>query len=269
MNISELQNKKLSDLKETARKMGLTGWTALRKQDLIYLIIENLARTSTGAGNGVQTGVPKVDPSTFSTTPKQPSGSPSKSTSHARPPRKSKVAAKSRQELPRTQKLNPSEPASTIHPSPPREPSGRSPSGSDQHTNRRSSSYGRRPRRDRHARKDDRRRRGRESRQDFPPKQPDLRHIDVNTILPKTGLLDITNDGYGFLRSPEHSYMPGPNDVYMSQSQIKRFGLRPGDTIEGDARPPKESERYFALLHVKRINGQEPVPAMNEKSLST
>lgn len=72
------------------------------------------------------------------------------------------------------------------------------------------------------------------------------------------GTLQIMSDGFGFLRSPELSYLPGPDDIYVSPSQIRRFGLRRGMTVRGAIRPPKESERYFALLKVEKINGQEP-----------
>ncbi len=69
------------------------------------------------------------------------------------------------------------------------------------------------------------------------------------------GVLEILEDGFGFLRSPEYSYLPSSDDIYISPSQIKRFGLRTGDTITGIARPPKNSERYFALLKIETING--------------
>jgi transcription termination factor Rho len=72
------------------------------------------------------------------------------------------------------------------------------------------------------------------------------------------GVLEILQDGYGFLRSLDSSYLPGPDDIYVSPSQIRRFGLTKGDTIVGKIRPPKEGERYFALLKVDHINGEEP-----------
>ena len=75
------------------------------------------------------------------------------------------------------------------------------------------------------------------------------------------GVLEILPDGFGFLRSPMYSYMPGPDDIYVSPSQIRRFGLRTGDVISGQIRPPKEGERYFALLRVKEICFSEPEEA--------
>ncbi|MCB1673887.1 MAG: transcription termination factor Rho, partial [Pseudomonadales bacterium] len=78
------------------------------------------------------------------------------------------------------------------------------------------------------------------------------------------GVLEILSDGFGFLRSSEGSYLAGPDDIYVSPSQIRRFNLRTGDTIAGTIRPPKEGERYFALLKVNHINYDSPENARNK-----
>jgi transcription termination factor Rho len=72
------------------------------------------------------------------------------------------------------------------------------------------------------------------------------------------GVLEVLQDGFGFLRSPESNYLPGPDDIYVSPSQVKRFGLRTGDTVEGEIRAPKDGERYFAILKVGKVNFDEP-----------
>ncbi|CCO25405.1 transcription termination factor Rho [Maridesulfovibrio hydrothermalis] len=77
------------------------------------------------------------------------------------------------------------------------------------------------------------------------------------------GVLEVLPDGFGFLRSPTYSYMPGPDDIYVSPSQIRRFGLRKGDIISGQIRPPKEGERYFALLRVNEIGMEPPEHSRN------
>ncbi|MBT8763961.1 transcription termination factor Rho [Desulfohalobiaceae bacterium Ax17] len=77
------------------------------------------------------------------------------------------------------------------------------------------------------------------------------------------GVLEILPDGFGFLRSPMYSYMPGPDDIYVSPSQIRRFGLRTGDVVSGQIRPPKEGERYFALLRVNKIGYADPDESKN------
>ncbi len=79
--------------------------------------------------------------------------------------------------------------------------------------------------------------------------------LKANGMIYDEGVLEILPDGFGFLRSPDYSYLPGPDDIYMSPSQIKKFGLRRCDTVAGFVRPPKDGERFFALLQVKKING--------------
>jgi transcription termination factor Rho len=78
------------------------------------------------------------------------------------------------------------------------------------------------------------------------------------------GVLEILSDGFGFLRAPDYNYLPGADDIYVSPSQIRRFNLRTGDTVAGQVRPPKESERYFALLKVGSINGEPPDAQRNK-----
>ena len=78
------------------------------------------------------------------------------------------------------------------------------------------------------------------------------------------GVLDVLQDGFGFLRAIESNYLPGPDDIYVSPSQIRRFGLRTGDSVEGEIRAPKDSERYFALLKVEKINFDNPEKARNK-----
>jgi transcription termination factor Rho len=85
-------------------------------------------------------------------------------------------------------------------------------------------------------------------------KQLATRDIDITG----SGVVEVLQDGFGFLRSPDANYLPGPDDIYVSPSQIRRFGLRTGDTVEGQIRSPKDGERYFALLKVNKINFQEP-----------
>ena len=77
-------------------------------------------------------------------------------------------------------------------------------------------------------------------------------------LLFSKGVLEILPDGYGFLRSPNYNYLPGPDDIYISPSQIKRFNLRTGDTVTGQIRPPKDNERFFAPLRVEAVNMESP-----------
>src|SRR3712207_1836440 len=87
---------------------------------------------------------------------------------------------------------------------------------------------------------------------------------DEATAISGSGTPEALSDGFGFLRSPEANYHPGPDDIYVSPSQIRRFGLRTGDTIDGQIRSPKEGERYFALLKVNTINFEDPEKARHK-----
>ena len=88
--------------------------------------------------------------------------------------------------------------------------------------------------------------------------EPAEKPFEFEGIVSNTGVLEIMPDGYGFLRSADYNYLNSPDDIYVSQSQIKLFGLKTGDTVKGTIRPPKEGEKYFALLRVSKINGLDP-----------
>src|SRR6056300_892366 len=78
------------------------------------------------------------------------------------------------------------------------------------------------------------------------------------------GTLEVLPDGYGFLRAADYNYLPGPDDIYVSPSQIKRFSMRTGDVVSGQIRPPKENERFFALLKVEAVNFENPEEAKDK-----
>src|SRR4051812_29187600 len=79
-----------------------------------------------------------------------------------------------------------------------------------------------------------------------------------NVTIYGDGVLEVLSDGFGFLRSPEANYLPGPDDIYVSPTQVRRFGLRTGDTVDGEIRAPKDGERYFALTKVNQVNFDDP-----------
>ena len=92
----------------------------------------------------------------------------------------------------------------------------------------------------------------------YPPRRESVFNIEFDGIIVGEGVLEMMPDGYGFLRSSDYNYLSSPDDVYVSPSQIKLFGLKTGDTVHGAVRPPKEGEKYFALLKVETINGKSP-----------
>jgi transcription termination factor Rho len=87
---------------------------------------------------------------------------------------------------------------------------------------------------------------------------------EKNGLIFGEGVLEILPDGFGFLRSPDYNYLPGPDDIYISPSQIRRFNLRTGDTVSGQIRPPKDTERYFAMLKVEVVNFEDPEVARDK-----
>jgi transcription termination factor Rho len=92
----------------------------------------------------------------------------------------------------------------------------------------------------------------------FPPRREQTFNIEFDGIILAEGVLEMMPDGYGFLRSSDYNYLSSPDDIYVSPSQIKLFGLKTGDSVYGSVRPPKEGEKYFALLKVEHINGKSP-----------
>ncbi|MCK5197737.1 MAG: Rho termination factor N-terminal domain-containing protein, partial [Spirochaetales bacterium] len=94
-------------------------------------------------------------------------------------------------------------------------------------------------------------------------------HTQEGGIIYAYGSLEILPDGYGFLRSPQNSYLPGSDDIYMSPSQIRLFILRTGDTVYGQIRPPKEGERFFAMLRVEKVNDDDPLVAQSRVSFES
>ncbi|MDR3329499.1 MAG: transcription termination factor Rho [Prevotellaceae bacterium] len=90
-----------------------------------------------------------------------------------------------------------------------------------------------------------------------PPQQQEKKY-EFDALVPATGTLEVLADGYGFLRSADYNYLSSPDDIYVSQSQIKLFGLKTGDTVTGNIRPPKDNEKFFPLVKVSSINGRDP-----------
>ena len=261
MNLLELRTKKLSELKEIARQTGVKGWTALRKQDLIRFILEHHTAKPAFENGLFRKKKPEhieVDKTPISADSRKREDATGETQTRSVPSSSFHEKERPNRKITRTSSHvghHMNSKTSKLHisdSSPPRHaPNGR-PSRGGRPKQRHSP--GRRGRRDTRTSLNDRRRHRSEPQL---PHQLDLRKIDPDTVIEKTGVLEILPDGYGFLRSPEYNYLPGPEDIYVSPSQIKRFSLRIGDTVDGEIRPPKEGERYFALIQVKKINGHE------------
>ncbi|MEM1042997.1 MAG: transcription termination factor Rho [Bacteroidota bacterium] len=192
MTIASLQDKKLAELQRIARDLRVQEYSHLRREDLIYQILEAHARRHAERPEPRPSVTESVEPLVRKEAPARPA---------------------EREQRPR-----------------------------------------RTERRGRHAR----------PRQPLSDDYPDyMRSFDPSMtsligMIRKVGVLEILPDGYGFLRSAEFNYLPSADDIYVSPSQIKRFNLQKGDTVDGEIRPPKEGQRFFALIRVNSINGSTP-----------
>lgn len=214
--IDDLNVRLLSELKEIAEQMGVKNAKKLSKQDLVYKILDQQAIT--GEAPGSKKAAPPAE------------------ARNIRPRRRENVtpAPKAETEL-STDDLLSSINIDLDAPVPSfEEPQEQKPVVVEkQH-------HAPRPER----RDDDRNQ----------PNRPNIR--DFDGVIANEGVLEIMQDGYGFLRSSDYNYLASPDDIYVSPSQIKLFGLRTGDTVKGTIRPPKEGEKYFALLKVESVNGK-------------
>jgi transcription termination factor Rho len=270
MNISTLQEKKLDELREIARELGLSGYSKLRKQDLIYQILEAKAAEAASGGESGENGTPEAQRDERSaetsqrgqasaehsqdesrkdddTSPRgggqrRSRGNRSRDNSRDKRSRggRSDAGEGGRSQSRRSERSGRSEQSG-------RGSSGRKGSGQQQSQSKKPSReerlYGDRP--------------------DYMAEY-DKNETELQGMINKVGMLEVLPDGYGFLRSDEYNYESSPDDIYVSPSQIKRFNLQESDTVNGRVRPPKEGEKFFALIHVDEINGAEP-SAMEER----
>ena len=216
--ISTLKEKKLADLQEIAKKVGLKRTTGLKKQDLIYQIIDYVSANPQGEEKPAQEEAPKKK----------------------RPEKRERVA-KVKEEKKEKEEVK-AEGASTAE-QPKERPQHKQ--HQNQHNQKHKHKNNRHNKQEVNHNKDNRNR----------YREPDY---EFDGIIDTEGVLEIMPEGYGFLRSSDYHYLSSPDDVYVSQSQIRLFGLKTGDTVLGTVRPPKEGEKYFPLIKVNRINGQDP-----------
>lgn len=267
-DILQLNDMLVPELRDLADRLGVTGSKKLNKQELIYKILDQQAV----AGDTSATKAPgEVEIEEVAEAPQSKSSSapPSRSRSKSKPPRSSDDDQKKPVESRANGKSEPKdrdrEPAQekTENKSPRRDDKGRK----DEPRDRDRRDEQPRDRRDEQPRDKDRRdeprdrdrRDDRDERDDSREKRNAVKfNIEVDGIIEGEGILEMMPDGYGFLRSSDYNYLTSPDDIYVSPSQIKLFGLKTGDTVRGAIRPPKEGEKYFALLRVSNINGLDP-----------
>lgn len=240
--ISQLKEKKLSDLQEIAKKLKVSKYRSLKKLDLVYQILDHQA-ADPKAVKAVAEPLPekkedksaprkprqRVQKPNVKSTPKTEDATATKSTTSQPVETVQKIEAAPKKKKP-INKPNPR----------PQNDQQKQPQNQhkNQHKNQKNGGVdtGNKDNRNRY-------------------REPDF---EFDAIIESEGVLDIMQDGYGFLRSSDYNYLSSPDDIYVSQSQIRLFGLKTGDTVLGHVRPPKEGEKYFPLIKVSKINGQSP-----------
>ncbi len=224
-DILQLNEMLVPELKEIAENLGLKGYKKLSKQDLIYKILDHQAVA------GGENGAGKSPVAEQETQEKEKPA--------VERPKREDSKAKAKPEVIEIKEEKPAE----------NEP---------QASNKESSPE--KERRDGDRRRSRRHEDSKENGQRKQSREPDPAkfNVDLDGVIEGEGILEMMPDGYGFLRSSDYNYLTSPDDIYVSPSQIKLFGLKTGDTVRGAIRPPKEGEKYFALLRVSYINGLSP-----------
>jgi len=242
-NIEDLNVRLLSELKEIAEDLGVKNYKKLPKKELIYKILDQQAVT------------PEAEIKKKKESSKEKPADKSKSI-----PKRENVAKKPEGKEPSSEDLLESfsmdvdESVTSFDDSSEKEDKGKPsrPPKEDRDSSPRKEKDTTRDR-DKSSRTDRNDRNDRNDRQERPKKTP---MKDFDGVIDNEGVLEIMQDGYGFLRSSDYNYLASPDDIYVSPSQIKLFGLKTGDTVRGQIRPPKEGEKYFALLRVEYVNGK-------------
>lgn len=267
-DINELRSKKVADLHAIAKEMGLRGFQPLKKKDLIFLILDYQAANPESVKifkgqapkEGSSSNRKNSEQKSKQQKPQEKKSSPqeeetektektdrSEITQNQEPPQNKK-------EVSLQKKVNQYSKNSDQNRNQQRNPS-KNQQGHRQNNNAKSN--------DSQSNKNHQNHNSHHQNPKNPKNQkPKNKYLDPNYefdgIISAKGVLEILNEGYGFLRSSDFNYLPSPDDVYVSQSQIRLFGLKTGDTITGEVRPPKEGEKYFPLLKITEINGREP-----------
>ncbi len=284
--ISQLKEKKLSELQEIAQKLKVPKYKTLKKLDLVYQILdlqaanpkvvqeeikEIAAPIKTQEAPASKKPVPKQKRERVQRTPNKPKEQQkmeftdkTETLSEAKP----KAAQNNTQKPPAPNKPAPQEPSNTEEKINKTDKTDNRNNNQQQSENKQQSNPNQnnnskrdqpRPQRQKetngnqNTNQSEKNNGNKDSRNRY--REPDY---EFDAIIESEGVLDVMQDGYGFLRSSDYNYLSSPDDIYVSQSQIRLFGLKKGDTVLGHVRPPKEGEKYFPLIKVSKINGLAP-----------
>jgi transcription termination factor Rho len=253
--ISQLQDKKLSDLQEIAQKLDIAKYRSLKKQDLVYQILDKQAAdpkvvtevaeptlfSEETSNNEVKKPRARVQKPIRNTPQPKKDETPVVETMANEVPNEPAVAVAAKKEEPIVKNVPNPRPKEAQKPQQKRD-------NNPQHKNKNQN-----PNQNPNQKNGNIDTGNKDGRNRY--REPDF---EFDAIIESEGVLDIMVDGYGFLRSSDYNYLSSPDDIYVSQSQIRLFGLKTGDTVLGHVRPPKEGEKYFPLIKVSKINGQNP-----------
>ena len=272
--ISELKAKKLPELQEIAKSLKVPKYRALKKLDLVYQILDYQAANPNKVKEVLAEDLPatekveekperpitekkptpdtaKASPASRSQQKQQDRSKGNRDSRQDTPKESSSQQGQDRKEhSPRPSKPTPKKSQSKQEDS--RKPGGQRENKSNRHQQDSGKSDGQKDYQQKSKSSKDTNG-NRDTRNRY--KEPDY---EFDAIIESEGVLDIMQDGYGFLRSSDYMYLSSPDDIYVSQSQIRLFGLKTGDTVLGQVRPPKEGEKYFPLIKINKINGLDP-----------
>ncbi|TMM57942.1 transcription termination factor Rho [Maribacter algarum] len=242
--ISDLKSKKLPELQEIAKGLNVPKYKTQKKLDLVYQILDVQAANPKAAA--------EIAPVATSPSEEKPKPKPRSRARVVKEEEKTESPAAENNKEETVAKVETSE--TTPRPRPRPRPQNNN-NGNQKRDQQKNSQH-----KNQHNKKPQHQK-GREDKNNFDKdlknryKEPEF---EFDSIIESEGVLDIMQDGYGFLRSSDYNYLSSPDDIYVSQSQIRLFGLKTGDTVLGNVRPPKEGEKYFPLIKVNKINGIDP-----------
>ncbi|WP_109299452.1 transcription termination factor Rho [Aquimarina sp. AU474] len=260
LEISELKAKKLPELQEIAKALNVPKYRTLKKLDLVYQILDHQAANPGAVAGGAKDNSPaKADAEKKNTNPRQRRPRARKPENTKKPVSKetntSQEANKEATLFTKKEEVSSKNTENTPKKEEHKESNKPHQNKDDKKDNRNNRGNDNKPQQNKNRNNHNSKKENgnRDNRNRY--KEPDF---EFDAIIESEGVLDIMQDGYGFLRSSDYNYLSSPDDIYVSQSQIRLFGLKTGDTVLGQVRPPKEGEKYFPLIKVNKINGLDP-----------
>ncbi len=256
--ISQLKEKKLSELQEIAKKLNIPKFRSLKKLDLVYQILDQQAANPNTVTEATTTKEIKKDaPKT-----RKPRQRVQKAVKAAVPKTKETTTTKSANNNVPVKKVEPSSNQPQNKNDKKQDNTPKAKNQNDKQNDKQEDNSNKPQQKKEHNQNRNQHKNHKNGNVDSGNKDTRNRYrepdFEFDAIIESEGVLDIMQDGYGFLRSSDYNYLSSPDDIYVSQSQIRLFGLKTGDTVLGHVRPPKEGEKYFPLIKVSRINGQNP-----------